>query len=223
MRNILKATMGILAVIVFLGLDKVWASDYSIRDRSLNLTVVMDEVPSPSGQGTVIRGSFRNEANGVSGSINTFYKSDITGTQILEFSWVTDNCFGKYFVVPLWSKSSTAENIFQKSTPRKMVLNFIAGATCEGPLDKLKIEVGEGFYGTGNEENHVHVSNACPHKGQPGHQSSYTHPGQNGNNSGANNSGSGSNISVNVNNSNNGGSENNGHENNGKGNPGKGN
>ncbi len=216
MRNILKATVGILVVIVFLGLDKAWAGDYSIRDRSLNLTVVMDEVPAPSGEGTVIKGSFKNEANGVSGTINTFYKSEITGTQILEFSWLMDNCYGKYFVVPVWSKSSGTENIFQRSTQKRLVLNFIAGATCEGPLEKLKVEVGEGFYGTGSEENHVHVSNVCPNKGQPGHQS-YTP--QNGNYSGNNSGGNGSNVTVNVHNSNNSGPSNGGNENKGKGNP----
>lgn len=209
MRNLIKATMGILAIITFFGVDRAWASNYySVRDKAINLSVEMKEIPAPFGQGTVITGSFRNEANGFSGTINTFYKSDVTGTQILEFSWEANGCAGKYFVVPIKGNSGGTGGMFQNQSSGNLVLNFIAGASCEGPLEKLKLVLGEGYYGNGMEENHVHISNQCPHN-KSGGQSQQSgnggkESGNNNNTSTASNSngGNGANVNINVNNGN---------------------
>jgi hypothetical protein len=201
MRNSIKATMWILAIITFFGVDVAWASNYySVRDKAINLSVELNEVPAPFGQGTVITGSFRNEANGFAGTINTFYKSEVTGTQILEFSWDANGCAGKYFVVPIKGNSGGTGGMFQNQNSGNLVLNFIAGASCEGPLEKLKLVLGEGYYGNGVEENHVHISNQCPHNksGNGGKESGHNNSSSTSNTNGGN----GANVNINVNNGN---------------------
>lgn len=209
MRNLFKVAMGVLAVITFFNADRAWATNYySVRDKAINLSVEMKEVPAPFGQGTVITGAFRNEANGFTGSINTFYKSEATGTQILEFSWDANGCAGKYFVVPIKGNGGGTGGMFQNQGSGNLVLNFIAGASCEGPLEKLKLVLGEGYYGNGMEENHVHISSQCPHS----KSGKTSQSGNGGNGSGYNNSstssntqgqgGNGANVNINVNNGN---------------------
>lgn len=121
--------MLLMVVAVFSSPENAFAKKYSINADYLKLSLILMENPDSTGQVIRYTGTWKNEQNGVTGYVSTFYKSEVTGTQIIEFIWGGD-CPGKFLAIPFFNAGN-----------KKLVLNFIGGADCRSFVDKVRVEL----------------------------------------------------------------------------------